>query len=151
VSPLVLGVVLAPGNVAGFKSPPVRLRGAAVGLLALLRNEGGSVGTSMAQTITERREQFHLARVGELLDPFHPQVASFLGRAQAFFYQRTGDAAGSQQRALQVLDDLRQQQASSLAYFDVFFLAAVLGAALVFLVLFMKRSVAEKGAHIGAE
>jgi hypothetical protein len=29
--------------------------------------------------------------------------------------------------------------------------AAVLGVALAFLVLFMKRSVAEKGAHAGAE
>jgi DHA2 family multidrug resistance protein len=129
----------------------MHLRGAAVGLLALLRNEGGSVGTSMAQTIQERREQFHLSRVGEFLDPFNPQVNSYLERAQAFFFQRTGDASGSRQRALQTLDNLRQQQASSLAYFDVFFMCAVVGSALVFLVLFMKRSVAEKGAHVGAE
>jgi hypothetical protein len=32
---------------------PVELRGAAVGLLSLLRNEGGSVGTSLAQTLQE--------------------------------------------------------------------------------------------------
>jgi len=38
-----------------------------------------------------------------------------------------------------------------LAYFDVFWVAAVVGVALVLLVLLMKRSVAEKGAHIGAE
>src|SRR5207253_862229 len=53
-----LGLIFAPINVAAFKYTPVHLRGAAVGLLALLRNEGGSVGTSMAQTIQERREQF---------------------------------------------------------------------------------------------
>jgi MFS transporter, DHA2 family, multidrug resistance protein len=146
-----LGLIFAPVNVAAFKYIPAHLRGAAVGLLALLRNEGGSVGTSMAQTIQERREQFHLSRVGEFLDPFNPHVSSYLEQAQAFFFQRTGDAAGSQQRALQTLANLRQQQASSLAYFDVFFMCAVVGAALVFLVLFMKRSVAEKGAHIGAE
>jgi DHA2 family multidrug resistance protein len=52
---------------------------------------------------------------------------------------------------LQTLANLRQQQAASLAYFDVFWMCAVVGAALVFLVLFMKRSVAEKGAHVGAE
>jgi DHA2 family multidrug resistance protein len=52
---------------------------------------------------------------------------------------------------VQALENLRQQQAESLAYFDVFWVAAVLGVALVFLVLFMKRSVAEKGAHVGAE
>ena len=52
---------------------------------------------------------------------------------------------------MQALDNLRQQQAASLAYFDVFWVAAVLGVALVFLVLLMKRSVAEKGAHLAAE
>ena len=65
--------------------------------------------------------------------------------------QQTGDPAGSQLTTVQVLADLRQQQAASLAYFDVFWLGAVVAAALVLLVLLMKRSVAEKGAHIGAE
>ena len=146
-----LGLIFAPINVAAFKYTPVHLRGAAVGLLALLRNEGGSVGTSMAQTIQERREQFHASRVGELLDPFNPAANSFLEQARTFFFQQTGDAAGSQQMAVQALDGLRQQQAASLAYFDVFWMAALLGAVLVFLVPLMKRSVAEKGAHIGGE
>src|SRR5262249_41189094 len=146
-----LGLIFAPINVAAFKYTPVHLRGAAVGLLALLRNEGGSVGTSMAQTIQERREQFHLSRVGEFLDPFNPAVNSFLETGQAFFRQQTGAPARSQQMTVQVLADLRQQQAASLAYFDVFWLCAVLAAALVFLVLLMKPSAAEKGAHIGAE
>jgi DHA2 family multidrug resistance protein len=52
---------------------------------------------------------------------------------------------------LQVLDNLRQQQANSLAYFDDFWLFAVLALALVCLVPLMKPSVAEKGEHIGAE
>jgi DHA2 family multidrug resistance protein len=146
-----LGLIFAPINVAAFKYTPVHLRGAAVGLLALLRNEGGSVGTSMAQTIQERREQFHTSRVGEFLDPLNPTVNSFLEQARAFFFQQTGDQAGSQQRAVQALENLRQQQAASLAYFDVFWLAGVLAFMLVFLVPLMKRSVAEKGAHIGAE
>jgi DHA2 family multidrug resistance protein len=146
-----LGLIFAPVNVAAFKYTPRHLRGAAVGLLALLRNEGGSVGTSMSQTIQERREQFHDSRVGEFLDPFNPQVNSFLEQARAFFLQQTGDAARSQEMALQALSNLRDQQASSLAYFDVFFIAAVLALALVPLVFVMKRSVAEKGAHIGAE
>jgi len=146
-----LSMVFAPLNVAAFKYTPIHLRGAAVGLFALLRNEGGSVGTSMAQTMQERREQFHLSRVGEFIDPLNPTVNSFREQGEAFFFQQTGDAPGSQQMALQMLADLRQQQAASLAYFDVFFLCAALGVGLVFLVLLMKRSVAEKGAHVGAE
>jgi DHA2 family multidrug resistance protein len=146
-----LSMIFAPLNVAAFKYIPTHLRGSAVGLFALLRNEGGSVGTSMAQTIQERRSQFHASRVDEFLDPLNPQVNSFMEQARAFFYQQSGDAAGSQLQAVQALDNLRQQQAESLAYFDVFWLAAVLGVMLVVLVLLMKRSVAEKGAPVGGE
>jgi DHA2 family multidrug resistance protein len=53
--------------------------------------------------------------------------------------------------AVQALANLREQQALSLAYFDVFWLAGVLAISLVPLVLLMKRSVAEKGAHVGGE
>jgi DHA2 family multidrug resistance protein len=146
-----LSMVFAPLSVAAFKYIPTHLRGPAVGLFALLRNEGASVGTSMAQTVQERRAQFHASRVDEFIDRLNPQVNSFMEQTGKFFYQQTGDPAGSKQQAVQALDNLRQQQAESLAYFDVFFLAAVLGVALAFLVLFMKRSVAEKGAQVGAE
>ena len=73
-----LSMIFAPINVAAFKYTPPHLRGAAVGLFALLRNEGGSVGTSMAKTIEQRREQFHLARVGEFLEPAEPARADLL-------------------------------------------------------------------------
>ena len=54
--------------------------------------------------------------------------------------------------ALQALADLREQQAASLAYFDVFWLFGRPGRwRSSFLVLLMKRSVAEKGDHVGAE
>jgi MFS transporter, DHA2 family, multidrug resistance protein len=146
-----LSLIFAPINVAAFLYTPQRLRGAAVGLLALLRNEGGSFGTSMGQTIQERREQFHLSRLADNLGPLNPHVHTFLETGQSFFVQHTGDPVGSQRMTVQTLADLRQQQAASLAYFDVFFLCTALGVALVLLVLLMKRSVAEKGAHIGAE
>ena len=60
-----LSLMFAPLNVAAFLYIPKHLRGAAVGLLALLRNEGGSFGVSMVETIQERRDQFHTTRMGE--------------------------------------------------------------------------------------
>ena len=146
-----LSLIFAPINVAAFLYTPKRLRGAAVGLLALLRNEGGSFGTSMGQTIQERREQFHLSRLADNLSSLNPHVHSFLEKGQGFFMHHTGDLVKSQQMAEQALANLRQQQASSLAYFDVFWLCAAVGVALAVLVLFMRRSVAEKGTPIGAE
>jgi DHA2 family multidrug resistance protein len=146
-----LGMMFAPLNLAAFMYTPRHLRGAAVGLFALLRNEGGSVGTSMAQTMQERRDQFHSLRLGEFLDPLNPDVSEFLDQGQAFFLTQTGDASGSREMALDMLANLREQQSSSLSYFDVFRVSAIIAFALVPLVFLMKRSVAEKGAHIAAD
>ena len=146
-----LSTIFAPLNVAAFLYIPPQLRGAAVGLLALLRNEGGSVGTSVAQTIQERREQFHSLRLGENLDPLNPAVNSYLDQVQPGFLQQTGDPVAAKQMALQSLANLREQQASALSYFDIFFIFAVIAIALVGLVYFMKRSVAAKDAHVAAE
>jgi DHA2 family multidrug resistance protein len=146
-----LAMCFAPANVAAYLYTPLALRGAAVGLLSLLRNEGGSVGTSLAQTVQERRDQFHSLRLGESLDPFNAAARSFLDQASGPFLQQTGDPVAAQQLALQALENLRQQQAAALAYFDVFWMAAVVMAALLLAVLLMKRSVAEKGTRIGSE
>jgi DHA2 family multidrug resistance protein len=144
-----LSMCFAPANVAAYLYTPLELRGAAVGLLSLLRNEGGSVGVSMAQTLQERRDQFHAMRLGEYLDPFNPAVSSFVGQAQAQL--DTGDPAALQQLAWQALDNLRQQQASALAFLDCFWIFAVVTFALILVVPLMKRSVADKGAHIASE
>ena len=134
---------------AAYLYTPLALRGAAVGLLSLLRNEGGSVGTSMAQTVQERRDQFHTLRLGEDLDPLNPTVNSFIDQAQAQL--GSGDPVASQQLAWQAVENLRQQQASALSYFDCFWVFAMVTLALVPVVLLMKRSVAEKGAHVASE
>jgi DHA2 family multidrug resistance protein len=146
-----LSMLFAPLNVAAFIYLPKEMRGAAVGLLALLRNEGGSVGTSVAQIIQERRDQFHTLRLNEKLDTLNQPVNDLLAQGQAFFLQHTGDPPLSHQMALGVLDQSLTQQASSLAYFDVFSVSAAVAVFLAFLILLMRRSVAEKGAHIGGE
>lgn len=146
-----LSMIFAPINVAAFQNIPPRLRGAAVGLFALLRNEGGSVGTSVAKVIHDRREQFHTLRLGENLDSLNPAVTDFLDQAQASFQGLTGDPVASIQMALQSLANLRLQQSSALAYFDSFFVFAAISIPLVGLVFMMKRSVAAKGAHVSAE
>src|ERR1700723_2971035 len=102
---LIIGLAMcfAPANVAAYLYMPLALRGAAVGLLSLLRNEGGSVGTSLAQTVQERRDQIHSLRLGESLDPFNPAAPSFLDQASGQFLQQNGDPVAAQQLALQAL------------------------------------------------
>jgi DHA2 family multidrug resistance protein len=146
-----LSLLFAPLNVAAYKNTPPALRGAAVGLLSLLRNEGGSVGTSVAQTIKERRDQFHALRLGEWLDPLNPAVADWVGSVRPHLLQQTGDPAGADRMAYQLLENVRQQQASSLSYFDVFWVFAVVAALLIPLAFLMRRSAAEPGEHLAAE
>lgn len=146
-----LSMIFAPLNVAAFLYIPRELRGAAVGLLALLRNEGGSVGTSVAKTILDRREQFHALRVNENLDAFNPNLQDWFQQTRMFFMQHTGDLALSGQLALKSLQNLRNQQALALAYFDIFWVSAALAALLVLLIPLMRRSAAQKGAHVAAE
>jgi MFS transporter, DHA2 family, multidrug resistance protein len=146
-----LSLLFAPLNVAAYMYMPRELRAAAVGLFSLLRNEGGSVGTSIAQTMQERREQFHLLRLNEQLDLFNHNLTTFAQGMQSYFFQHTGDHVAAREMTWQALSNLREQQASSLAFFDVFWLAGVVALCLVPLVFLMKRSVAEKGAHVAAD
>ena len=144
-------MVFAPLNVAAYLYIPQKLRGAAVGLLALLRNEGGSFGTSVAQTIVERREQLHTLRLNENLDPLNPAVTAFTDQTQPAFFQLTGDPVAAEQMTSQALENTRDQQALALSYFDCFWLFSVAGVLLALLVPWMRRSVVEMGAHIAAE
>ena len=92
-----LSMIFAPINVAAFRYTPPHLRGAAVGLFALLRNEGGSVGMSINKIIEQRREQFHLARVGENLSPLNPHVQTFFQSRSSLLHAadgRSGPVAG---------------------------------------------------------
>jgi DHA2 family multidrug resistance protein len=146
-----LSMLFAPLNVAAYQSIPKELRGAAVGLFSLLRNEGGSVGTSVAQTIRDRRLQFHTLRLNEGLDPFNPNLTDYWTSARDGLWRQTGDLVASGQEAWQRVADELQRQALSLSYFDVFWVFAVVALVLIPLVFLMRRSVAEKGAHVGAE
>ena len=145
-------MIFAPINVAAFRYTPPHLRGAAVGLFALLRNEGGSVGTSMAQIIEQRREQFHLARVGENLEPAEPDTCSpSSSRAKPSSSSRPAIRPRSQQMTLPVAG--RPPPAAGGVPGLLRRLLAVRrpGLGLVLLVFLMKRSVAEKGEIIGGE
>jgi DHA2 family multidrug resistance protein len=146
-----LSLLITPLNVAVYQNIPLHLRGAAVGLFSLLRNEGGSVGTSVAQTIQERREQFHLLRLNEYLDPLNPNLQNYSTGLQQGLTPITGDPVTTQAMSQQIIDNIRQAQASSLAYFDVFWVFAVVAVMLLACVFLMRRSVAEKGAHLAAE
>jgi DHA2 family multidrug resistance protein len=145
-----ISLIFAPINVAAFYYIPVELRASAIGLFALLRNEGGSWGTSAIQTILDRREQFHALRVNEYLDNFNPAVVSYLDKMTSYYRGENYGPVLSKQMAWQSLSNLRTQQADGLANFDCFWVMGVVALILIPGVYFMKRAIYEKGAMISA-
>ena len=105
----------------------------------------------LAPALEWRREHFHTARRGRVSRPPQPAVASFLQQARAFYFQQTGDPGVAGDGLAGGSENLRQQQAASLAYFDVFWLFGNRAFGLIVLVPLMKRSVAEQGEHVRAE
>jgi hypothetical protein len=82
------------------------LRGAAVGLSSLLRNEGGGA-RRWRKPCRRGASKCHGLRLGESLDLLNPATQSFLEQAQARFLQQTRDPAAAQQPAR--LQNLRRQ------------------------------------------
>jgi DHA2 family multidrug resistance protein len=145
-----ISLIFAPINVAAFYYIPVELRASAIGLFALLRNEGGSWGTSAIQTILDRREQFHSLRVNEYLDNFNPAVVSYLNQMTSYYRGENYGPVLSKEMAWQSLSNLRTQQADGLANFDCFWVMGVVALILIPGIYFMKRAISEKGAMISA-
>ena len=145
-----ISLIFAPINVAAFYYIPVELRASAIGLFALLRNEGGSWGTSAIQTILDRREQFHALRVNEYLDNLNPAVVSYLDKMTSYYRGENYGPVLSKEMAWQSLSNLRTQQADGLANLDCFWVMGVVALILIPGVYFMKRAISEKGAMISA-
>jgi DHA2 family multidrug resistance protein len=78
-------------------------------------------------------------------------LRDYLSGVRSSLAPLTGDPTTTDAVGYQIIDNLRQQQALSLAYFDVFWVFGVVAVVLIGFALLMRRSVAEKGSHAAAE
>ncbi|HZT80199.1 MAG TPA: MFS transporter, partial [Gemmataceae bacterium] len=145
------GICFAPLNTTAYAYIPREQNNQATGLYNLLRNEGGSVGTSIAVTLVARRQQFHVARLGEHLNAFSHSAMTTWHSAAAYFQAHTSSLPLARLMGWGLIDQERQRQAAGLAYYDVFYVFSIVGLLLIPLLLLMRRSVAQKGAHVAAE
>jgi DHA2 family multidrug resistance protein len=134
-----LAFLFVPINTAAYAFLPKEKNNAASGLMNLARNIGGSVGISIVTTMLDRRQQFHMNRMGGHLSVSSPQVQSMLqGTAQALV-TRGYSASEAMQKAYALLQATFARQASMLAYIDNFWLLGVAILVMVPLVFLMKR------------
>ncbi len=132
--------VSIPLLVAAFARIRPEETGQATGLYNLMRNEGGSVGIALANTVLARRAQFHQSILVGRINPFDPAYRSALSGIEQTLTPRAGvDPSTLHQMGLHVMNVQLGRQASLMAFVDVFQMLMVLFVALSPLVLLLKK------------
>lgn len=98
--------------------------GNATGIFNLLRNIGGSVGISIAQTELIRRAAFHQTRLAAAVPPTSYWFQEHTAEFQQYLGRHFGRPAG-RPMALEAVYHLLQQQALLLSFIDIFRWSAI--------------------------
>jgi DHA2 family multidrug resistance protein len=117
--------------------------GSAAGLFNLMRNLGGSIGTSMVTTMVARDAQAHQAMLVAHVTPFDPNYQAGLKTVQAALATSVGPAQANLMAPGAIYNSLLQQS-NLLAYVDDFRWLALVAFAAILAVFGMKR-VSAKG------
>ena len=144
-----LAFLFVPINTAAYTGLPKGKSNHASALLNLLRNMGGSVGIAVAQTMVDRRSQFHQSRLGEHLSRLD---VNFYNALHGWYMGQTGTGPANVSMMSQTLKQLYQSlqnQAAMLGYIDVFQFMSIAAMFAVISALFLKRSKPGQGAHGG--
>ena len=116
ISAMGLPFLFIPINTAAYVGLPPDQTNQASALLNVARNLGGTFGISVAQAMLIERSQAHQARIVEQLNPLNPAYNEGLGQIT----KSLGSAGSEMTSSLSVLYQQAQQQATALAYNDVF-------------------------------
>jgi DHA2 family multidrug resistance protein len=109
VQGLGLGLLYGPINVATFATLPQRLLTEGTAVYSLVRNIGGSVGISFAETLLARNIQISHASLAQDITPYNHALQHHAG-----LLPMTGDSG------LAALDQLVNFQAAMISYLDDF-------------------------------
>ncbi|MBV8849014.1 MAG: DHA2 family efflux MFS transporter permease subunit [Methylobacteriaceae bacterium] len=135
---------------ASYEGIPPDKTDQASALINVGRNLGGSIFVSIAQTVLAQRQQFHQSRLVEHITPADWHYQSTLAQATQYFIQKGATAADAARQALAFVQQIVQQQASFLAYIDVFVVIGVLAFCMIPLAMLVRPVKQGKGAPSGA-
>jgi DHA2 family multidrug resistance protein len=132
---------------ASYEGIPPDKTDQASALINVGRNLGGSIFVSISQTTLAQREQFHQSRLVEHITPsdFHYQAT--LQQATQFFIQKGATTVDAARQALAFVQQVIQQQASFLAYIDVFVILGVLAFCMIPLAMLVRPVKQGRAAH----
>jgi DHA2 family multidrug resistance protein len=143
-----LAFLFVPVTTAAYIGLPKGKSNNASALINLSRNLGGSFGVSLANTMLIRRAQFHQNRIlssSEFTSNSYQQAIRSIARNLT--HQGVNPVL-AMERAVGVLYQTVQAQASMLSYIDVFKTLGVTAFCMIGLVMFLKAT--PKGEHAAA-
>lgn len=120
-----LAFLFVPLNTVAYQGLPPGKSNDASALINLMRNLGGSVGISVAQTLLARRSQFHQARLTEHIYPGNP-----------LYYAAVH---GSKHLTNGQIYKTIEQQAAMLSFIDVFKVLSIAAFLSIGVVFFIRR------------
>lgn len=133
-----LPLIFIPITAASYDGVPAGKTDMASALLNAARNTGGSIGVSLASNVLAHRQQFHLSRLSEQTIPSDIGYQQTVQEATQYFATHAG-AADAKARAFAYIADQAQQQASLLAYIDVFWTLMLISLSAIPLALLLRK------------
>lgn len=133
-----LPLLFIPITAASYDGMPPDRTDQASALINVARNQGGSVGVALAQTILARREQFHQSRLVEHVVPSDSHYQSAFQSLNQVFMAQGSNASDASRRAIAWIGRELGRQAIFLAYVDVFWVLTMLALAMIPLALLIR-------------
>jgi len=142
---LPLALLFIPINTAALAEMPRAKSNNASAIINMVRNLGGSFGIALATTLIARREQYHQSVLVEHVSSLDSQYNTVVHKLQQAYLAYSASAVDALQRAEAQVYKMVQQQAALLSFNDCFWIMAVILAAMVPLVLLMRKPPAGAG------
>jgi DHA2 family multidrug resistance protein len=134
-----MSLLFVPLTMVAMDAIPRERMGNATSLFNLMRNIGGSIGIAATGTMLARHQQANAALLASNVTMYDPTTQLRFAQLKAAFLAAGADAATATNRAYAALYGIVQRQAAMVAFVGIFELLAIMFAALVPLVLLMKR------------
>lgn len=133
-----LPLLFLPITTASYDGIPPDKTNQASALINVARNIGGSMGVALSQTIFMQRQQFHQTRLVEHVVPSDVNYQQSIDAVTRYFSGQGSNATDAAAQAIAWLGQTLQRQVDLLAYIDVFWSLAIIGALMVPLALIMR-------------
>ncbi len=139
VQALGLGFLFIPISTIAYVGLPPEKNNNASALINLARNLGGSIGIAALITVLAQRAQYHQSMLVEHIGPYATRYRDMAASLQARMAHHGGSPADALHKAQAMISNMVQQQAQLMSYLDDFLILAVIFAALVPVVLLIKK------------